>query len=122
MPHPPQVDILLANPLRLSAMAGEDAEGGRKVDLSAARFLVLDEADKLFEMGFMEQVCVCVCLCGWWSGILRGTWCCLSCTVPCMLVYAWWHACTDVCGGHATLDWCGPALALGPCCVLPNVH
>lgn len=54
----PQVDVLLAQPLRLGAMAEEG-----KVDLSHVRLLILDEADKLFDMGFTEQVggaCVCV--------------------------------------------------------------
>lgn len=46
-----QVDILLAQPLRLGAMAQE-----AKVDLSRVQLLVLDEADKLFGMGFTEQV------------------------------------------------------------------
>lgn len=46
-----QVDVLLANPLRLKTLIE-----GRRVDLSRVRFLVMDEADKLFEMGFVEQV------------------------------------------------------------------
>lgn len=41
----------MAQPLRLGAMA---EEGG--VDLTRCRTLVLDEADKLFDMGFTEQV------------------------------------------------------------------
>jgi hypothetical protein len=45
------VDVLMAQPLRLGAMAEEG-----KVDLSSVRLLVLDEADKLFDMGFTEQV------------------------------------------------------------------
>lgn len=32
------------------------------LSLRAVEYAVLDEADRLFEMGFMEQVCeVCVC-------------------------------------------------------------
>ena len=46
-----QVDVLLAQPLRLGAMADEG-----RIDLSHVRLLVLDEADKLFDMGFTEQV------------------------------------------------------------------
>ncbi|KAG2440629.1 hypothetical protein HYH02_010208 [Chlamydomonas schloesseri] len=46
-----KVDLLLANPLRLVTLV----EAG-KVDLSHCRYVVLDEADKLFELGFMEQV------------------------------------------------------------------
>lgn len=49
-PLPAQVDILMAQPLRLGAMA---EEGG--VELSGCRLLVLDEADKLFDMGFTQQ-------------------------------------------------------------------
>ena len=56
-----QVDVLLAQPLRLGAMAEEG-----RVDLSSVRLLVLDEADKLFDMGFTEQV----------GG--GGAWCALS--------------------------------------------
>lgn len=48
---PEQVDVLLAQPLRLGAMAEEG-----RIDLSHVRLLVLDEADKLFDMGFTEQV------------------------------------------------------------------
>lgn len=45
------MDVLLAQPLRLGAMAEEG-----RIDLSHVRMLVLDEADKLFDMGFTEQV------------------------------------------------------------------
>ena len=53
-----KVDILVATPLRLKSLV----EKGR-VNLSAAEFLVLDEADKLFEMGFVEQVDAAVAAC-----------------------------------------------------------
>lgn len=46
-----KVDILLANPLRLGTMSLEG-----KIDLSSVETLVLDEADKLFDMGFTPQV------------------------------------------------------------------
>ncbi|KAG2482517.1 hypothetical protein HYH03_018562 [Edaphochlamys debaryana] len=45
------VDVLLANPLRLVGLV----EAGR-VSLAECRYVVLDEADKLFELGFMEQI------------------------------------------------------------------
>eukprot|EP00899_Mesostigma_viride_P011537 jgi/Mesvir1/20384/Mv12289-RA.1 len=48
---PSPVDILFATPLLLEHLL----EAG-KVNLKRAEFLVLDEADKLFEMGFVEQV------------------------------------------------------------------
>ncbi|KAL2933789.1 DEAD-box ATP-dependent RNA helicase 57 [Bienertia sinuspersici] len=44
-------DILISTPLRL-----EFAIRKRKLDLSRAEFLVLDESDKLFELGFMKQI------------------------------------------------------------------
>ncbi|KAL4438005.1 hypothetical protein ABPG77_004226 [Micractinium sp. CCAP 211/92] len=53
-----KVDILMAQPLRLGAMAEEG-----RVDLSACRLLVLDEADKLFDMGFTQQVDAVIAAC-----------------------------------------------------------
>lgn len=53
-----KVDILLANPLRLEYMAREG-----KIDLSTVETLVLDEADKLFDMGFSEQIDACMHAC-----------------------------------------------------------
>jgi ATP-dependent RNA helicase DDX52/ROK1 len=53
-----KVDILVATPLRLKSLV----EKG-KVRLSSVAFLVLDEADKLFEMGFVEQVDAAVAAC-----------------------------------------------------------
>ncbi|GBG65250.1 hypothetical protein CBR_g50292 [Chara braunii] len=44
-------DILISTPLRLANLITED-----KIDLSSVVHLVLDESDKLFDMGFMEQV------------------------------------------------------------------
>nr|GLL41037.1 DEAD-box ATP-dependent RNA helicase 57 [Ipomoea trifida] len=44
-------DILISTPFRL-----QYAINKRKLDLSRVEFLVLDEADKLFELGLMEQV------------------------------------------------------------------
>lgn len=53
-----KVDILLANPLRLESMAKEG-----KIDLNNVETLVLDEADKLFEMGFADQIDACLAAC-----------------------------------------------------------
>lgn len=53
-----KVDILLANPLRLESMAREG-----KIDLSTVETLILDEADKLFDMGFSEQIDACLHAC-----------------------------------------------------------
>lgn len=44
-------DILVSTPLRL-----EHAISKRKLDLSRVIYLVLDESDKLFELGFVEQI------------------------------------------------------------------
>ena len=41
-----KVDVLVATPLRLKGLIEK-----KRVSLSAVRYLVLDEADKLFEMG-----------------------------------------------------------------------
>jgi len=46
-----KVDVLLATPLRLTKLAEEG-----RLDLSRAELLVLDEADRLFDLGFLEQV------------------------------------------------------------------
>lgn len=44
-------DILISTPLRL-----DFAMRKRKLDLSRVEYLVLDESDKLFELGFVEQI------------------------------------------------------------------
>ncbi|CAN6481900.1 unnamed protein product [Victoria cruziana] len=44
-------DILVSTPLRL-----EHAITKRNLDLSRVEYLVLDESDKLFELGFVEQI------------------------------------------------------------------
>lgn len=53
-----KVDILLANPLRLGAMATEGA-----IDLSHVHTLILDEADKLFDLGFTPQIDAVIAAC-----------------------------------------------------------
>lgn len=53
-----KVDILVATPLRLKSLIEK-----KRCNLSAVRYLVLDEADKLFEMGFVEQVDAAVAAC-----------------------------------------------------------
>lgn len=53
-----KVDILLANPLRLESMTRE-----AKIDLGHVETVILDEADKLFEMGFSEQIDGCLAAC-----------------------------------------------------------
>jgi ATP-dependent RNA helicase DDX52/ROK1 len=68
-----RVDVLLAQPLRLGAMAREG-----RVDLAGVRHLVLDEADKLFDMGFAEQVDAVVAACCHPS-VVRGLF---SATLP----------------------------------------
>lgn len=68
-----KVDILLANPLRLDSLAKEG-----KIDLSHVETLILDEADKLFEMGFSDQIDSCLAACTH-SNIVR---CLFSATLP----------------------------------------
>ena len=53
-----KVDILVATPLRLKSLIEK-----KKCHLGAVQYLVLDEADKLFEMGFVEQVDAAVAAC-----------------------------------------------------------
>ena len=68
-----KVDILLANPLRLGAMAREGS-----IDLSHVQTLILDEADKLFDMGFAEQIDEVIFACSN-PNIIRGLF---SATLP----------------------------------------
>jgi ATP-dependent RNA helicase DDX52/ROK1 len=68
-----KVDILLANPLRLGGMVREG-----KIDLTQVQTLILDEADKLFDLGFAEQVDAVVAACTH-PEIVRGLF---SATLP----------------------------------------
>ncbi|KAH9308001.1 hypothetical protein KI387_035912 [Taxus chinensis] len=45
------VDILVSTPLRLDFVLSEG-----KLNLSSVEYLILDESDKLFELGFVEQI------------------------------------------------------------------
>jgi ATP-dependent RNA helicase DDX52/ROK1 len=53
-----KVDIVVATPMRLKTLLQHD-----KINLSKVLYLVLDEADKLFEMGFVEQIDAVVAAC-----------------------------------------------------------
>lgn len=53
-----KIDILVATPMRLKALLQHE-----KINLSKVLYLVLDEADKLFEMGFVEQIDAVVAAC-----------------------------------------------------------
>ena len=53
-----KIDILVATPMRLKILLQHE-----KIDLSKVLHLVLDEADKLFEMGFVEQIDAVVAAC-----------------------------------------------------------
>ncbi len=44
-----QIDLAIATPLRLSKVA-------KRTDLSPVSYLILDEADKLFEEGLVKQI------------------------------------------------------------------
>ena len=46
-----QVDALVTTPLRLCRLLKK-----KRIDLGQVRFLVLDETDKLLDMGFVEQI------------------------------------------------------------------
>jgi superfamily II DNA/RNA helicase len=52
------VEILIATPGRLI-----DFLDNRITNLKRVTYLVLDEADRMLDMGFEPQVCVCVCVC-----------------------------------------------------------
>nr|CCA14481.1 DEAD/DEAH box RNA helicase putative [Albugo laibachii Nc14] len=47
----PKIDILIATPLRLVHLIQQ-----AKVDLSGVEVITLDEADRLFELGFIDQI------------------------------------------------------------------
>tara|TARA_B110000977_G_scaffold201441_1_gene296041 strand:- start:630 stop:1637 length:1008 start_codon:yes stop_codon:yes gene_type:complete len=46
-----KIDVLVATPLRLKTLIEK-----KRINCSSVNFLILDEADKLFEMGFVEQI------------------------------------------------------------------
>ena len=45
------MEILIASPLKMNLLTNKF-----KNMISGLRFMVLDEADKMFEMGFLEQI------------------------------------------------------------------
>ncbi|CAM6106151.1 unnamed protein product [Calypogeia fissa] len=51
-------DVLITTPLRLELLVKS-----KKIDLSRVEYLVMDESDKLFEMGFVEQIDSVVAAC-----------------------------------------------------------
>eukprot|EP00850_Spirogloea_muscicola_P001852 SM000007S20812 [mRNA] locus=s7:350237:354445:- [translate_table: standard] len=51
-------DILVSTPLRLSNLLGAGV-----IKLDSVQFLVLDESDKLFELGFVEQIDAVIAAC-----------------------------------------------------------
>ena len=53
-----QVDIVITAPLRAAKLSR-----GQRLSLGDVRFLVLDEADRLFQMGFLQQVDELVAAC-----------------------------------------------------------
>ncbi|MDR3491215.1 MAG: DEAD/DEAH box helicase, partial [Gammaproteobacteria bacterium] len=53
-----QVDIIVATPGRLLDHMGNkrDHKGGKRLDLSGVEILILDEADRMLDMGFIDDV------------------------------------------------------------------
>lgn len=81
----PQVQLLTATPLLLSRLV----KGG-KADLSSCRCLVLDEADRLFELGMLEEADAIIAA-ATHPDIVRGTWdcpllCVRNAVFPCCVV------------------------------------
>ncbi len=58
MPYPKQLQLLAKNPDILVATPGRliDHMGAGKIDFSQLQFLVLDEADRMLDMGFIEDI------------------------------------------------------------------
>ncbi|KAK3258742.1 hypothetical protein CYMTET_32223 [Cymbomonas tetramitiformis] len=52
------IDLLFATPLRLNTLIQQE-----KIDLSKVQYVVMDEADKLFDMGFVSQIDTCLNAC-----------------------------------------------------------
>lgn len=52
------LDVLVANPLRLSRLVSDGV-----VDLGRVGWLILDEADQLFQMGFVAQIDAVIAAC-----------------------------------------------------------
>lgn len=77
-------DVLIATPGRMLDLAGGDKVRGRKpcVELASVTYLVLDEADKMLDMGFAPEIAKIVDLCpntgkpeegGGATGLLAGS-------------------------------------------------
>ncbi len=69
-----QMDLVVATPKRLSHLVK-----AKQVDLASVQFLILDEADKLFEQGFVSYIDRIILACSNPDIVSLLTFCCPAC-------------------------------------------
>ncbi len=69
-----QMDLVVATPKRLSHLVK-----AKQVDLASVQFLILDEADKLFEQGFVSYIDRIILACSKPDIVSLLTLCCSAC-------------------------------------------
>ena len=77
-----QMDLVVATPKRLSHLVK-----AKQVNLASVQFLILDEADKLFELGFVSHIDRIILACSNPDIVSLLTLCCPAWLV-CMLLLA----------------------------------
>lgn len=77
-----QMDLVVATPKRLSHLVK-----AKHVDLASVQFLILDEADKLFEQGFVSHIDRIILACSNSDIVGVVTLCCLV-LLACILLLA----------------------------------